>query len=124
MIFLLDDDRAYDKYKKKTKFNVLSWNDGFKVTEVDTIVKLCPGGRDVSAFYVIHYMSRNIKATKNKHVLIIPTYKSVLIKLNNALHVTLLQRCLLVVYAAVGYKGADHSRHICASRTPSYFYPR
>ena len=46
MIFLLDDDKAYDKYKKKSKFNVLSWNDGFKVTEVDTIAKQRPGGRD------------------------------------------------------------------------------
>ena len=93
MIFLLDDDRAYDKYKKKTKFNVLSWNDGFKVTEVDTIVKQCPGGRDFSAFYVMHYMDGIIKAMKHKQVLIIPTHKSLLIKLNNALHVTLLQHC-------------------------------
>jgi len=124
MIFLLDDDRAYDKYKKKTKFNVLSWNDGFKVTEVDTIVKQCPGGRDFSAFYVMHYMDGIIKAMKHKQVLIIPTHKSLLMKLNNALHVTLLQHCLLVVCAAVGYKGADHSRHVCASRTPGYFYPR
>ena len=124
MIFLLDDDRAYDKYKKKSKFNVLSWNDGFKVTEVDTIAKQRPGGRDFSVFYVMHYMDGIIKATKHKHVLIIPTHKSLLIKLNNALHVALLQRCLLVVCAAVGYKGADHSRYICASRTPGYFYPR
>ena len=66
MIFLLDDDRAYDKYKKKSKFNVLSWNDGFRVTEVDTIVKQCPGGRDFSALYVMHYKNRIIKATKHK----------------------------------------------------------
>jgi len=90
MIFLLDDDRAYDKYKKKSRFYGLSWNDGFIVMEVDTIIKLCPGGRDVSAFYVMHYMSRIIKAMKHKQVLIIPTHKCVLIKLNNALHVTLL----------------------------------
>ena len=66
MIFLLDDDRAYDKYKKKSRFYGLSWNDGFIVMEVDTIVKLCPGGRDVSAFYVMHYMSRIINSTKHK----------------------------------------------------------
>ena len=119
MILLLDDDRAYDKYKKKSKFN-----DGFKVMEVDTIAKQHPGGKDFSAFYVMHYMDGIIKATKHKQVLIIPTHKSLLIKLNNALHVTLLQCCLLVVCAAVGYKGADHSRHICPSRTPGYFYPR
>ena len=95
MIFLLYDDRAYDKYKKKSKFNVLSWNDGFKVTEVDMTAKQRPGGRDFSAFYVMHYMNEIITATKHKQVLIIPTQKSLLIKLNNALHVTLLQRCLL-----------------------------
>ena len=72
----------------------------------------------------MHYMDRIIKATKHKQVLIIPTHKSLLIKLNNALHVTLLQRCLPIVYAAVGYKGANHSRHIGASRMPGYFYPR
>ena len=66
MIFLLDDDKAYDKYKKKTKFNVLSWNDGFKVTEVDTIAKQRPSGRDFSEFNVMHYMDRIIKATKHK----------------------------------------------------------
>jgi len=124
MIFLLDDDRAYDKYKKKSKFNVLSWNDGFKVTEVDTIAKQRPGGRDFSAFYVMHYMDGIIKATKHKQVFIIPTHKSLLIKLNNVLHVILLQCCHLVVCAAVGYKGADHLRHVCASRTPGNFYPR
>ena len=93
MIFLLDDDRAYDKYKKKSKFNVLSWNDVFKVTKVDMIAKQHPSCRDFSAFYVMHYMDEIIKATKHKQVLIIPTHKSLLIKLNNALHVTLLQHC-------------------------------
>ena len=124
MIFLLNDDRAYDKYKKKSKFNVLSWNDGFRVMEVDTIAKKCPGGRDFRAFYVMHYMNRIIKATKHKQVLIIPTNKSLLIKLNNVLHVTILQCCLLVVCAAIRYKGADPLRHICASRMPGYFCPR
>ena len=95
MIFQLDDDGAYDKYKKKSKFNVLSWNDGFKVIEVDMTAKQRPGGRDFSAFYVMQYMDRIIKATKYKHVLIIPTHKSLLIKLNNALHVTLLQHAFL-----------------------------
>jgi hypothetical protein len=71
----------------------------------------------------MHYMDGIIKATKHKHVLIIPTHNSLLIKLNNVLHVTLLQRYLLVVCAAVGYKEADHSRYVCASRTPGYFYP-
>ena len=60
MIFLLDDDRAYDKYKKKSRFYGLSWNDGFRVTEVDMIAKQRPGGRDFSAFYVMDYMSRII----------------------------------------------------------------
>ena len=123
MIFLLNDDTAYNKYKK-SKFNVLSWNDGFRVTEVNTIARQRPGDRDFSALYVMHYMNGIIKAMKHKQVLIIPTHKSLLIKLNNVLHVTLLQRCLLVVCAAIRYKGADHSRHICASRTPGYFYPR
>ena len=66
MIFLLDDDRAYDKYKKKRKFNVISWNDGFIVTEVNTIAKQRPGGRDFSALYVMHYMDGIIKAMKHK----------------------------------------------------------
>ena len=92
--------------------------------EVDTIAKQHPGGKDFSAFYVMHYMDGIIKATKHKQVLIIPAHKSLLIKLNNVLHVTLLQRCLLIVCAAVGYKGANHSRHVCAPRTPGYFYPR
>ena len=65
MIFLLNDDRAYDKYKKKSKFNVLSWNDGFRVVEVNTIAKKCPGGRDISAFYVMHYTSGIINAMKH-----------------------------------------------------------
>jgi hypothetical protein len=39
MIFLLDDDKAYDKYKKKSGFYGLYWNDGFRVMEVDTITK-------------------------------------------------------------------------------------
>jgi len=71
MIFLLDDDRAYDKYKKKRRFCGLSWNDGFRVMEVDTIAKQHPGGRDISAFYVMHYISRIINATKHQQVLII-----------------------------------------------------
>ena len=90
MIFLLDDGRAYDKYKKKSRFFGLSRNDGFRVTEAETIAKQRPGGRDISAFYVMHYMDRIIKPTKQKQVLIIPTHKSLMIKLNNALHVTLL----------------------------------
>ena len=85
----------FNKYKNKSKFDVLSWNDGLRVTEVDTIAKKCPGGKDFSAFYVMHYMNRIIKATKHKQVLIIPTNKSLLIKLNNALHVTLLQHAFL-----------------------------
>ena len=111
MIFLLDDDRAYDKYKKKSRFFSLSQNDGFRVTEVDTIAKQHPCGRDISAFYVMHYMSRIINSTKHKQVLIIPTLKSLLIKFNNALHVTILQWYLLVVCDAIRYKGVDHSRH-------------
>jgi len=66
MIFLQDDDRAYDKYKKKSKFNVLSWNDGFRVTKVDMIEKQHSGGRDFNAFYVMHYMNGIIKAMKHK----------------------------------------------------------
>ena len=55
---------AYDKYKKRSKFNVLSWNDGFRVTEVNTIAKKCPGDRDFSAFYVMHYMNGIMKSHK------------------------------------------------------------
>ena len=57
---------------KKRRFYGLSWNDGFRVMEVNTVAKLCPGGRDVSVFYVMHYMREIIKATKHKQVLITP----------------------------------------------------
>ena len=87
MTFLLDDDRSYDMYKKKSRFFGLSRNDGFRVTEAETIAKQRPGGRYVSVFYVMHYMSGIIKAMIHKQLLIIPTHKSLLIKLNNALHV-------------------------------------
>ena len=65
MIFLLDDDRSYDMYKKKSRFFGLSRNDGFRVTEAETIAKQRPGGRDISAFYVMHYTSGIINAMKH-----------------------------------------------------------
>jgi hypothetical protein len=72
-----------------------------------------PGAIDVSAFYVMHDI---IEAKKHKQVLIIPTHKTILSTLNNALHVILIQHCLLPVYVAIGYKEADPRQHNDSSR--------
>jgi hypothetical protein len=71
MIVLLDDDRAYDKYKRKSK--LVSWDDRFTVTEVNTITKQISITRYVSSFYALHYMSGIVNAMKYNQVLIIPT---------------------------------------------------
>jgi hypothetical protein len=55
VIFLVDD-RAYNKFKKQSRMISASWNEGFLLTEADKIAMQRPGGIDVSAFYVMHYM--------------------------------------------------------------------
>ena len=66
MIFLLDDDRAFAKFKAKCKLLTPWWNhDGlFSVREANTAKQL-PSGVDVSVFYVMHYMRGIIKAKKH-----------------------------------------------------------
>ena len=100
MIFLVDHN-AYERYRKKCCIHRPCGSLGFQEAKVYMIAVQPPSAIDVSAFYVMHGI---IETKKHKQVLIIPTHKTILSTLNNALHVILIQRCLLPVYVAVRYK--------------------